>query len=125
MLHHIAVSTMEYCLLGQSRSGVGVEVGVDIFMPESDSESLKVRRLRSPGHKTLLHYFHTTSLFDLTVALTCILREPLTYGTLVVTSVALWQSLGSQLSLVWSWRPIRRKESALSFDPTLTRHLTF
>ena len=38
-------------LLGRSRSGVGVGVGVNIFRPESDSESLKIRRLRSPALK--------------------------------------------------------------------------
>ena len=44
---------MENTLLGRSRSGVGVGVGVDIFRPESEleSESLKIRRLRSPGHR--------------------------------------------------------------------------
>ena len=39
---------MEYLLLHQSRSGV--RVGVDIFSPESELESLKICRLRSPGH---------------------------------------------------------------------------
>ena len=40
-------------LLGRSRSGVGVGVGVDIFRPESEleSESLKIRRLRSNDGK--------------------------------------------------------------------------
>ena len=40
---------METPLLSQIRSGVGVGVGVDIFGPESEleSESLKIRRLRS------------------------------------------------------------------------------
>ena len=38
-------------LAGRSRNGVGVVVRVDIFGPESEleSESLKIRRLRSPG----------------------------------------------------------------------------
>ena len=42
---------MEYLLLARSRSGVGVGVGVDIFRPESESEleSLKIPRLRSPA----------------------------------------------------------------------------
>ena len=50
-LHHIAVPKIEYLLLSRSRSGVGVGVGVDIFRPESESEpeSIKIRRLRSPG----------------------------------------------------------------------------
>ena len=46
-LYHIAPLEMEYLLLGQSRSGVGVGAGVDIFIPES--ESLKILRLRSPA----------------------------------------------------------------------------
>ena len=47
---------MEYLLLGRSRSGVGVGVGVEIFSPESEleSESLKIRRLRSPVHRQLV-----------------------------------------------------------------------
>ena len=46
---------MENPLLGRSRSGVGIGVGVEIFRPESEleSESLKVRRLRSPAYKVL------------------------------------------------------------------------
>ena len=45
---------MECFLLGRSRSGVGAEVGVDVFRPESglESESLKIRRLRSPAQDT-------------------------------------------------------------------------
>ena len=41
---------VEYLLLGRSQSGVGAGVGVDIFRPESESEleSPKSRRLRSP-----------------------------------------------------------------------------
>ena len=51
MPHDIALFRMEDLLLGRSRSGVGVGVGVEIFRPESEleSESLKIRRLRSPG----------------------------------------------------------------------------
>ena len=39
-------------MLDQSRSRVGVGAGVDIFRPEPESEleSLKIRRLHSPGH---------------------------------------------------------------------------
>ena len=37
---------MENLLLGLSRRGIGVGVGVDIFRPES--ESLKICRFRSP-----------------------------------------------------------------------------
>ena len=44
---------MACLLLGRSRSGVGVRVGVDIFMPESEVETLKLRRLRSPGREAL------------------------------------------------------------------------
>ena len=42
---------MKYLLLGRSRSGVGFRVGVDIFRreSESESESLKNRRLRIPA----------------------------------------------------------------------------
>ena len=38
-------------MLGRARSGVGTGVGVDIFSPESEleSESLKIRLLRSPA----------------------------------------------------------------------------
>ena len=46
------------------------------------------------------------------------------HGIFNIPSVAFWQSLGLQLSLVWSRHLIRRKESALTFDTTLTRHLT-
>ena len=35
-------------MLDRSRSGVGAGAGVDIFRTEL--ESLKIRRLRSPGH---------------------------------------------------------------------------
>ena len=45
-LHHIALFRMDYLLLGRSRSGVGVGVGINISRPES--ESLKIRQLRSP-----------------------------------------------------------------------------
>ena len=43
-----------YLWLCPSRSGAGAGVGVDIFRPESElgSESLKIRRLRSPGIST-------------------------------------------------------------------------
>ena len=41
---------MEYLLLSWSRSGVRVGVRVEIFRPESESKSLKIRRLRSPGY---------------------------------------------------------------------------
>ena len=34
-------------MLGRNRSGVGAGVGVDIFRQDSESESLKIRRLRS------------------------------------------------------------------------------
>ena len=54
MLHHIAVSTMEYFFLGRSRGEVGVGVGVDISRWELESESLKIRRLRSPDHTALI-----------------------------------------------------------------------
>ena len=49
MLHDIAVSTMGCFLLGRSRSGVWVGVGVDTSRPEleSESESPKISRLRS------------------------------------------------------------------------------
>ena len=41
---------MKHILLGRSQSGVGDEVGVDIFRPELEleSKSLKIRRLCSP-----------------------------------------------------------------------------
>ena len=40
------------CLLsGRSRSGVEVGVGVDTLRSDSESESLKIRRLRSPDEK--------------------------------------------------------------------------
>ena len=50
-LHHVALFRIEYLLLAGSRSGVGGGVGVDIFRPESESESelLEICRLRSPG----------------------------------------------------------------------------
>ena len=35
-------------MLGRRRSGVAAGVGVDIFRPESESESLEILRLRSP-----------------------------------------------------------------------------
>ena len=56
VLHHIAVSTMEYFLLCRSRSGVGV--GVDISRPklESESESVRIRRLRSPVANNKLQF---------------------------------------------------------------------
>ena len=68
---------MEYLLLGRCRGGVGVGVGVDIFRPESESEpeSLKIRRLRSPGCRALS--FRGPLSFDL---------EPL---------LVAWDSIGS------------------------------
>ena len=48
-LYHIALFNMEYPLLGRSRRGVGAGVAVDIFRPESESESLEIHRLRSPA----------------------------------------------------------------------------
>ena len=50
-LRHIALFRMEYLLLGRSRSGARAGVGVDIFRrdPELESESPKIRHLRSPG----------------------------------------------------------------------------
>ena len=46
-LHHIALSRMECLLLGRSQRGI--EVGVDISRPES--ESVKIRQLRSSDRK--------------------------------------------------------------------------
>ena len=46
------------------------------------------------------------------------------HGIFVIPSVAFSQSLRLRLSLVWFRQPIRRKESALTFDLTLTQHLT-
>ena len=40
---------VECLLLVRSRGEVGARVGVNIFRPESESESLKNRRLCSPG----------------------------------------------------------------------------
>ena len=42
---------MEKLLLDRSRFEIGVEVGVDIFRLESESESLEILRLRSPDQK--------------------------------------------------------------------------
>ena len=52
-LYLIFISKMELFLIGQSRSGVGARVWVDIFRPgsESELESLKICRLHSPGFK--------------------------------------------------------------------------
>ena len=36
-------------MLGRSRRGIGVGVGVDILRPDSELESLNIRRLRSPA----------------------------------------------------------------------------
>ena len=48
--HHIALFGIEYLLIGRSRSGVRVGVGVGIFRPESELESelFKTHRLYSP-----------------------------------------------------------------------------
>ena len=54
MLHQIAVSTMEYFLLGRSQRGIGDGIGVDISGPELESES-EIRRLRSPALHTNKH----------------------------------------------------------------------
>ena len=53
LLHHTALFGTEYLLGDRSRSAVGVGVGVGIFRPgaELESESLKIRRLRSPAPK--------------------------------------------------------------------------
>ena len=50
-------------MLGHSRSGVGVEVRVDIFRSESvlASESLEIRRSRSPGQE--YSFEHRTDFF--------------------------------------------------------------
>ena len=63
--HHIALFGIEYLLIGRSRSGVRLGIGVGIVRPESESESLKIRRLRSPGSK-LTRYLVSlnTSQFD-------------------------------------------------------------
>ena len=55
----------------------------------------------------------------------CLVLAPFLYDIFFISSVTLWHSLGSKFSLVWSRQPIRRKESALAFDLTLPRQLTF
>ena len=47
------------------------------------------------------------------------------YLTFIIPSEALWRSLDSKLSLVFPRHMIRRKGSALTFELTLTRELTF
>ena len=56
LLHHIALFVTKYLFGGRSRSGVGVGVGVGTFRPESgsESESLKIRRLRNPERNNKL-----------------------------------------------------------------------
>ena len=44
----IAIFRIKQLLLGRGQSGIGAGVGVDIFKPESELESLEIRRLRSP-----------------------------------------------------------------------------
>ena len=45
------------------------------------------------------------------------------HGIFIIPSQAFWQGLGLQLTLVWSRQPIRRYESALNFDLTMTRYV--
>ena len=76
-------------------------------------------------HMALVLYFYTVTLFDRIDLDLCLALVPYLYGIFFIPSVALLHSLGLQLSLVCSWHPISRRESTLSFDLTLARHLTF
>ena len=49
---------------------------------------------------------------------------PYLHDIFIIPSVAFWQSLHLQLSLVWCCQLIRWTEPALTFDLTLTKHLS-
>ena len=55
----------------------------------------------------------------------CLEGVPCLYGTFAIPPEGLWQSFGSQLSLVWSRQSIRQREPALTYDMTLTRRVIF
>ena len=69
--HRIALFKTEQLLLGRIQNGIGVGVSVNIFWPESESESLEIRRLRSPDcyhpELLLLSYFTAYSYIDFEV----------------------------------------------------------
>ena len=105
----------------------------ELFWPEVDltgGQMWRVSPSNSMSQMTQKHVSHDThALFsygdliwpdlDLYLALVTYLRD-----IFVIPSVAFSQILPLQLSLASPRQPIRRKESALTFDLTLTQHLT-
>ena len=103
----------------------------DIFWPELDLILGQMWKWVSPSNSTpqMTHKTgYTRYIFMRLPRLTWPCLWPvfsisLLRGIFIIPSQAFWQGVGMQLTLVWSRQQIRRYDSALNFDLTMTRYV--